>query len=129
MVSAIPTSVLDVMRAKQAERRVARAEVHRATRVSTPTGGMALSWSPVASNVPVGIAPGPSGQGQEQQLIAERFGSAVGFYLVFEAGFDIRPEDRVYQTAPITRTFEVIAIPNKDISFETQRRVLGVVLG
>lgn len=129
MVSAIPDSVLAMMQAKQAERRVAIAEVHRPTRVSTPTGGMTTVWTPVATGVKIGIAAGPSGEDQEQRVIIDRFGLGVGFYLVFAAGFDIRAEDRVYQTFPITRTFEVLAIPNKDISFESQRRVLGVVLG
>jgi hypothetical protein len=124
----IPDSVLAMMRAKQAERWVATAEVHRATMAPTPTGGMAKTWAPVATGIAIGIAPGPTGESQEQRLIVERFGAAVGFYLLFPAGFDVRPEDRVYQTAPVTRTFEVLAIPNKDISFETQRRVLGVVI-
>ena len=129
MVSAIPDSVLAMMRAKQVERRVATAEVHRATRTPTPTGGMVLVWAPIATNVKIGIAPGPSGESQEQRVIVERFGIGVGYYLMFSAGFDIRTEDRVYQTFPVTRTFEVLAIPNKDISYETQRRVLGVVIG
>ena len=76
-----------------------------------------------------GVAPGPSGQGQEQQLIAARFGEAVGFYILLPANTDVRPEDRIYQLTPFVRTFEVLAIPNKQISFETLRRVLGVVIG
>jgi len=122
----IPDSVLTMMRDKQAERLVATGEIHRPTRTTTPTGGSALVWSPVATGLSIGIAPGPSGEGQEQRLIIERFGAAVGFYILLEAGVDVRPEDRIYQTLPITRTFEVVAIPNKDISFETLRRVLGV---
>jgi hypothetical protein len=129
MVSAFPTSVLDMIKAKQVERRVATAEIHRPTRVPTPTGGMTTVWAPVATGVKIGIAEGPQGQTQYERLIQERFGNAVGFWLVFSAGFDVRPEDRVYQTAPLTRTFEVLAISNKDVSFETARRVLGVVLG
>ena len=125
----IPGSVLEMMQAKQLERLVALGEIHRPTRVSTPTGGSTLTWLPVVVNLSIGIAPGPSGQGQEQQLIVERFGSAVGFYIVLPAGTDIRPEDRIYQVFPLTRVFEVIAIPNKDISFESLRRVLGVVIG
>lgn len=129
MVSAIPESVLVMMRAKQAERLVAIGEIHRNTPTPTPTGGMANVWSPVATGVRMGVAPGPSGQGQEQQLIAERFGTAVGYYLLFPAGFDVDVDDRVFQTFPVTRQFEVLAIPNKDISFESLRRVLGVELG
>lgn len=125
----IPESVLLNMQTKQLERLVAIGEIHRNTPTPTQTGGMAPSWSPVATGIAMGVAPGPSGQGQEQQLIIERFGSAVSYYLLFPAGFDIRPEDRVFQTSPVVRQFEVVAIPNKDISFETMRRVLGVELG
>jgi hypothetical protein len=124
----IPAGVLANIKAKQTVSRfTALAEVHRSSQTRTATGGTAITWTPVATGVAIGIAAGPSGQGQEQQAIISRFGSAVGFYLLFPAGFDIRDEDRVYQTMPQTRTFEVIALPNAGISYETMRRVLGVV--
>lgn len=129
MTVMLPDSVLAATRQWQLARLDGYGEIHRPTTTPTPTGGQSVVWTPVVTGLRLGVAPGPSGQGQEQQLIAERFGSAVGYYILLPAGTDVRPEDRIYQTLPFVRTFEVLAIPNKQISFETLRRVLGVVVG
>lgn len=123
---ALPLDTLQAARAIVLGRMNAVAEIHRPTTSQTPSGGSSSTWAPVATGLAMGVAEGPSGENQYQQAIIERFGTFQVFFLVFPANTDIRVTDRVYQTAPVARTFEIIAIPNKDVSFEVNRRVVAV---
>jgi hypothetical protein len=123
---ALPMDTLIAARALAGGRRNAIGEIHRPTTVQTPSGGNSKAWAPVAVGLDIGIAQGPTSQNDYQQAIIERFGTFQVFFIIFPPGTDVRETDRVYQTAPVARTFEVVAVPNRDIDYEVNRRVIGV---
>jgi hypothetical protein len=104
-------------------------EIHRPSRIENDEGGHATSWNPIAAGVKFSVAEGFSGQNTLEGPILERIGTRVPYQLTFEDGFDIDEDDRVYQTFPETRTFEVVGVPNKGVSNQGATRVIAIERG
>lgn len=101
-------------------------EIHRPTRTPNDEGGTATVWAPVATGVAFSVSEGFGGQSNLEGPILDRIGSRAAFFLTFAAGFDIDEDDRVYQTLPTARTFEVVGIPNKGATYQAATRVVAV---
>jgi hypothetical protein len=104
-------------------------EIHRPTLVFTDEGGHTNTWTPIATNVLFSVSEGFGGQSQLEAPILERIGTRVPFFLTFAAGTDIDEADRVYETTPEARTFEVIGFPNRKVSNQAAVRIVAVEVG
>lgn len=124
----IPADVLSSAQLFQGLYRLNRlGEIHRPTRVTTATG-FTSGWAPVAVSLPMGVAQGQGGQSNEEREIIARLGAVVAFILLVPIDTDVRITDRVYLTTgpESPRTFEVVGVPNRGVSYETLRRVIAV---
>lgn len=104
-------------------------EIHRPTRVSDGEGGYTEAWNPVISGVSFSVSEGFGGQAQLEGPILDKIGTRVPYFLTFVAGLAIDEDDRIYQTLPVARTFEVIGVPNRGVSNQADTRVVAIERG
>lgn len=104
-------------------------EIHRPTRTENDEGGYSILWNPVATGVAFSVSEGFGGQSQLEGPILDKIGTRVPFFLTFNAGLVVDEDDRIYQTVPTARTFEVIGVPNKGASNQAATRVVAIERG
>ena len=104
-------------------------EIHRPTRTQTDEGDSGTVWNPVASGVHFSVSEGFGGQAQLEGPILDKIGTRVPFFLTFNAGLAVDEDDRIYETSPETRTFEVVGVPNRGASNQAAIRVVAIERG
>lgn len=122
----IPADVLSANRAELAVRVLDRdALVSREIRTKDDSGGQTVTYGPQRATR-MGRAQGIGGQQELQQKILDKIGNRTFFVLTFPATFAIDEDDIVEQITPAYEKFRVVAIQNRDVTYEMIRRVIVV---